>query len=63
MKKPIISSVSIKVQLYNKEIDAIGWLVKIGFPYHTLAVCPGSGPYVHRVLTGRTFGHNTVHPL
>jgi hypothetical protein len=39
------------------------WLVKIGFPRHTLTVRPGSGPYVHRVTMGRTFGHDTVHLL
>ena len=38
-------------------------LVKIGFPYHTLTVCPGLGLYVHRVMTGRMSSYDTVCPL
>ena len=38
MKRPIINSISTKVQLYNKETIAMEWLVKIGFPYNTLAI-------------------------
>jgi hypothetical protein len=41
----------------------MGRLVKIWFSCHTLTVRPGSGPYVHCVMTGRTFGHETVRPL
>jgi hypothetical protein len=32
----------------------MGRLVKIGFPFHTLTVRPGSGPYVHHVMMGCT---------
>ena len=40
MKKPIINSISIKAQLYNKKTEAIGRLMKIWFPYYTLTVTP-----------------------
>ena len=63
VKRPIISSISIKVQLYSKETGVMGRLVKIRFSCHTLAVCPGSRPYVHHVTIGRTSGHEIVRPL
>jgi hypothetical protein len=34
----------------------MGRLVKIGFPCHTVTVCPGSGAYIRRVTTSHTFG-------
>jgi hypothetical protein len=34
----------------------MGRLVKIGFPCHTVIVCPGSGAYVRRVTTSHTSG-------
>jgi hypothetical protein len=41
----------------------MGWLMKIGFPCYTLAVRPGSRPYVHCDMAGSTLGHETVRPL
>jgi hypothetical protein len=34
----------------------MGHLVKIGFSYHTMTIRLGSGAYVNRVTTNRTFG-------
>ena len=38
-------------------------LMKIGFSCNTMAVRPGSRPYLHCVTMGRMFGHETVRLL
>jgi hypothetical protein len=49
--------------LYNKETRAIGRLMKIGFPCHTLTVRSSLRMYVHYVMTGCSSGHDTVRLL
>jgi hypothetical protein len=55
LRKDLSSVLFLLKQLYYKETGAKGRLVKIGLPYHTLAVRPCSSLYVHCVTIGPYF--------
>jgi hypothetical protein len=59
-KRPIISSISTKAQLYNKEIGVMRRMVKIGFPCDTLVLCPLCHDGLYIWSRDYTFGHETV---